>query len=278
MHAAAARAARQPQPDPRAAPATASPADRARRRRARSGTRTRPRVARAGPRRPRPRRQPPPRNPLPGRSRPRRERARRARTRPIRHARPRLRASRRIRSRGGGRTSHEDLETRGARCPPAAGRGPRTPCHGARSDRGRTRRDGGPSARARARSGPIVVDPAVAVGEQLLEAAGPALRIVANFGVGLDHVDVDACRRRGVFVTNTPDVLTDATAELALALTLAAARRLTAAAAALRDGRWTSLDPGAYLGLELSGSCVGIVGIGRVRFPQPGGRHPAGGE
>ena len=69
----------------------------------------------------------------------------------------------------------------------------------------------------------IVVDPAVAVGEQLLEAAGPALRIVANFGVGHDHVDLDACRRRGVLVTNTPGVLTDATAELALALTLAAA-------------------------------------------------------
>jgi glyoxylate reductase len=124
----------------------------------------------------------------------------------------------------------------------------------------------------------IVVDPAVAVGDQLLEAAGPALRIVANFGVGLDHVDLDACRRRGVFVTNTPDVLTDATAELALALTLAAARRLTAAAAALRDGRWTSLDPGAHLGLELSGSCVGIVGMGRIGYRYAELVRPLAGE
>jgi len=112
----------------------------------------------------------------------------------------------------------------------------------------------------------IVVDPAVAVGEQLLEAAGPALRIVANFGVGHDHVDLDACRRRGVFVTNTPGVLTDATAELALALTLAAARRLTDAAAAVQEGRWTVLDPGAHLGVELTGSCVGIVGMGRIGY------------
>ena len=112
----------------------------------------------------------------------------------------------------------------------------------------------------------IVVDPAVAVGEQLLEVAGPALRIVANFGVGHDHVDLDACRRRGVFVTNTPGVLTDATAELALALTLAAARRLTDAAAAVQEGRWTVLDPGAHLGVELTGSCVGIVGMGRIGY------------
>src|SRR3954451_14888150 len=101
MHAAAARAARQPQPEPRAASSTALPADRARRRRARSGTRTRPRVAQAGPQRPRPRRLPPPRNPLPGRSRPRRERARRAQTPPIRHARPRLRASPQVRTLAG---------------------------------------------------------------------------------------------------------------------------------------------------------------------------------
>jgi glyoxylate reductase len=107
---------------------------------------------------------------------------------------------------------------------------------------------------------------AVVVDEQLLEVAGPRLRIVANFGVGLDHVDLDACRRRGVFVTNTPDVLTDATAELALALTLAAARRLTDAAADLREGHWTVLDPGAHVGLQLRGLCFGIVGMGRIGY------------
>jgi glyoxylate reductase len=110
----------------------------------------------------------------------------------------------------------------------------------------------------------IVADPTVTVGEALLQAAGPALRIVANFGVGYDNVDLEACRRRGVLVTNTPDVITNATAELALALTLAAARRTTEAEADLRAGRWTTSDPGAYLGPELSGATIGVVGMGRI--------------
>jgi glyoxylate reductase len=112
----------------------------------------------------------------------------------------------------------------------------------------------------------IVADPTVIVGEGLLQAAGRGLRIVANFGVGFDNVDLAACRRRGVFVTNTPDVLTDATAELALALTLAAARRITEAEAELRAGRWTGFDPGAYLGLELSGATFAVIGMGRIGY------------
>ena len=111
------------------------------------------------------------------------------------------------------------------------------------------------------RSSPI---PTVEVGEQLLEAAGPQLRVVANFAVGIDNVDLDECRRRDVIVTNTPDVLTDATAELALSLTLAAARRTTEAEADLRAGRWRGPDPDGYLGLELSGATFGIVGMGRI--------------
>jgi glyoxylate reductase len=110
----------------------------------------------------------------------------------------------------------------------------------------------------------IVADPAVAVDEALLEAAGPQLQVVANFAVGYDNVDLDACRRRGVAVTNTPDVLTNATAELALALALAAARRFTEAANDLRGGRWRGWDPGAYLGLELAGATFGVVGMGRI--------------
>jgi glyoxylate reductase len=110
----------------------------------------------------------------------------------------------------------------------------------------------------------IVADPTVAVDEPLLEAAGPKLRVVANFAVGYDNVDLDACRRRGVAVTNTPDVLTNATAELALALSLAAARRVSEAEADLRAGRWRGWDPSAYLGLELSGATFGIVGLGRI--------------
>jgi glyoxylate reductase len=110
----------------------------------------------------------------------------------------------------------------------------------------------------------IVADPAVAVDQALLDAAGPQLRVVANDAVGHDNVDLDACRRRGVAVTNTPDVLTNATAELALALTLAAARRVSEAEADLRSGRWRGWDPGAYLGLELTGATFGVVGMGRI--------------
>ena len=110
----------------------------------------------------------------------------------------------------------------------------------------------------------IVADPAVPVSEELLLAAGPGLRLVANFAVGYDNVDLEACRAHEVVVTNTPDVLTNATAELALALTLAAARRLWDAATDLREGRWTGWDPGAYLGLELSGACFAVVGLGRI--------------
>ena len=110
----------------------------------------------------------------------------------------------------------------------------------------------------------IVADPTVAIDEELLDAAGPQLKIVANFAVGHDNIDLDACRSRGVAVTNTPDVLTNATAELALALTLAAARRMTEAEADLRGGRWTGLRPDGYLGLELSGATFGVVGLGRI--------------
>jgi glyoxylate reductase len=110
----------------------------------------------------------------------------------------------------------------------------------------------------------IVADPSVPVGADLLDAAGSGLRVVANFAVGYDNVDLAACRERGVAVTNTPGVLTNATAELALALTLAAARHVDAAQADLRAGRWQGWDPEAYLGLELSGATFGIVGLGRI--------------
>lgn len=114
----------------------------------------------------------------------------------------------------------------------------------------------------------VVADPTVAVDGDLLDAAGAGLRIVANFAVGYDNVDLDECRRRGVVVTNTPDVLTNATAELTLALTLGAARLLGEAERDLRSGDWHGWDPAAYRGVELSGATVGIVGLGRI-----GGRY-----
>lgn len=110
----------------------------------------------------------------------------------------------------------------------------------------------------------IVADPSVPVDEALLDAAGEGLRIVANFAVGYDNIDLDACRRRGIPVSNTPGVLTNATAELALTLTLAAARRVGEAEAELRAGHWHGWDPGDLLGLELSGATFGVVGMGRI--------------
>jgi glyoxylate reductase len=110
----------------------------------------------------------------------------------------------------------------------------------------------------------VVADPTVSVDSELLDAAGEKCRVVANFAVGVDNVDLDECRRRGVIVTNTPDVLTNATAELALALTLGAARMLGEAERDLRAGRWRGWDPSAYRGAELSGATVGIVGLGRI--------------
>ena len=110
----------------------------------------------------------------------------------------------------------------------------------------------------------LIPDPAVPIDGELLDAAGDQLKVSANFAVGYDNVDLDACRERGVIVTNTPDVLTQATAELALALTLAAGRRMSDAERDLREGRWEGWDPAAYRGLELRGSTVGVVGMGRI--------------
>lgn len=110
----------------------------------------------------------------------------------------------------------------------------------------------------------LVADPTVPVGADLLEACGSQLAVVANFAVGYDNVDLEACRSRRVAVTNTPNVLTEATAELALALTLAAARRLGEAERDLRAGRWRGWDPSAYRGLEIRGATVGVVGLGRI--------------
>ncbi len=110
----------------------------------------------------------------------------------------------------------------------------------------------------------LVADTSVRVDAEVLDAFGDGLRVVANFAVGYDNVDLEACRERGIPVTNTPDVLTEATAELAMALTLAAARRMSDAERDLRAGRWRGWDPGAYLGIEIRGSTVGVVGMGRI--------------
>jgi len=99
---------------------------------------------------------------------------------------------------------------------------------------------------------------------ELLDAAGPQLRVVANFAVGYDNIDVAECRRRGIVVANTPDVLTDATADHAFALLLAVARRLREGDALVRSGTWTGWEPTQLLGQQVAGSVLGIVGMGRI--------------
>ena len=97
----------------------------------------------------------------------------------------------------------------------------------------------------------------------LLDAA-PHLRIVSNYAVGTDNIDLAACAARGVKVGNTPDVLTDATADLAFALMLAAARDLVGQQAIVREGRWGHWAPAEGLGRDVHGATLVIVGAGRI--------------
>jgi glyoxylate reductase len=102
-----------------------------------------------------------------------------------------------------------------------------------------------------------------AIDAQLLDAA-PRLRAIANYGVGTDNVDLDAARARGIPVGNTPDVVTDATADLAFALLLALARRLPQGEADVRAGEWKTWEPDRILGADVSGATLGLVGYGRI--------------
>lgn len=102
------------------------------------------------------------------------------------------------------------------------------------------------------------------VDEAFLDAAGDRLRIVANYAVGYDNIDVAACSRRGVAVANTPDVLTEATADHAFALLLAVARRIREGHALVASGRWSGWQPMQLLGREVGGATLGIVGLGRI--------------
>jgi lactate dehydrogenase-like 2-hydroxyacid dehydrogenase len=102
------------------------------------------------------------------------------------------------------------------------------------------------------------------VDDELLDAAGPQLRVVSNFAVGYDNIDLAACGRRGVAVGNTPGVLTEATADLAFTLLLAVARRITEGYDYVRADRWLTWGPLLLIGKDLAGSTLGIVGFGRI--------------
>ncbi|MEM9589291.1 MAG: D-glycerate dehydrogenase [Planctomycetota bacterium] len=98
----------------------------------------------------------------------------------------------------------------------------------------------------------------------LMDAIGPQLKVISNYAVGYNNIDVEAAKTRGVAVGNTPDVLTDATADVAVALLLNAARRTHEAAATVSNGSWQTWDPQGLLGVDLAGRTLGIVGMGRI--------------
>ena len=99
---------------------------------------------------------------------------------------------------------------------------------------------------------------------EVLAAAGPALKLIASFGTGVDHVDLAAAQRHGIIVTNTPGVLTEDTADMTMALILAVSRRLAEGERLIRSGGWTGWGPTSMLGHRIWGKRLGIVGMGRI--------------
>jgi glyoxylate reductase len=99
---------------------------------------------------------------------------------------------------------------------------------------------------------------------EVLAAAGPALKLIASFGTGVDHVDLAAAQQRGIIVTNTPGVLTEDTADMTMALILAVSRRLAEGERLIRSGGWTGWGPTSMLGHRIWGKRLGIVGMGRI--------------
>ncbi|QMU56946.1 MAG: D-glycerate dehydrogenase [Boseongicola sp.] len=98
----------------------------------------------------------------------------------------------------------------------------------------------------------------------LLSQAGDRLKLIANFGAGVDHIDVQTARQRGILVSNTPGVVTDDTADMALALILAVTRRIPEGLSVMQKGEWDGWSPTALLGGRLSGRRLGILGMGRI--------------
>lgn len=102
------------------------------------------------------------------------------------------------------------------------------------------------------------------VDDEFLERAGPQLKVVSNFAVGFDNIDVPTCTRRKIPVGNTPGVLTETTADLAWALLMAAARRLVEGDRYVRAGKWKTWGPMLLMGPDVHGATIGIVGFGRI--------------
>jgi glyoxylate reductase len=102
------------------------------------------------------------------------------------------------------------------------------------------------------------------IDSRVLSQAGPKLRLIASFGTGVDHIDLDTARQRGVVVTNTPGVLTEDTADMTMALILAVARRVGEGERLVRAAKWTGWAPTAMLGARIWGKRLGVVGMGRI--------------
>jgi glyoxylate reductase len=98
----------------------------------------------------------------------------------------------------------------------------------------------------------------------LIAKAGPQLKLIANFGVGVDHIDLKAARARGIIVTNTPGVLTEDTADMTMALILSVPRRLGEGEKLIRQGQWNGWRPNGMLGHRVNGKRLGIIGMGRI--------------
>jgi len=99
---------------------------------------------------------------------------------------------------------------------------------------------------------------------EVLAEAGPALKLIASFGTGVDHVDLSAAQQRGIIVTNTPGVLTEDTADMTMALILAVSRRLAEGERLIRSGGWAGWGPTSMLGHRIWGKRLGILGMGRI--------------
>ena len=98
----------------------------------------------------------------------------------------------------------------------------------------------------------------------LLGQASSNLKLIANFGAGIDHIDVETARQRGILVSNTPDVVTEDTADMAMALLMAVVRKIPQGLQAMQSGEWTGWSPTGYLGGRLGGRSLGILGMGRI--------------
>lgn len=99
---------------------------------------------------------------------------------------------------------------------------------------------------------------------EVMDAAGAGLKVISNYAVGFDNIDVDAATARGIPVGNTPGALTDATADFAFALLMSAARRIPEGERFVRDGRWKTWGPMLLLGTDIQGATLGLVGFGRI--------------